>query len=139
LAIAMTMIVASDSMTPLTRLVVTASSGHRPRICIRLVFCCQTPLSHDLAEFFAGDHWLSCSLSYCGREELLAVLGDVLQRLVHRLDHGARRHRRAGDRVEAAAVLPDPPFAHRRRVASDRPSNCLIHGRSLFLSLRGSM
>ncbi|KFB77078.1 MAG: hypothetical protein AW06_001837 [Candidatus Accumulibacter cognatus] len=45
LAMAMTMIVASDSITPLTRLVVTASSGQRPRICTRLVFWCQTPLA----------------------------------------------------------------------------------------------
>ena len=42
---AITRMVASDSMAPLTRLVVTASSGHRPRICTRLEFCFQTPLA----------------------------------------------------------------------------------------------
>jgi hypothetical protein len=41
---AMTMIVASDSMMPLTALVVVASSGQRPRIWTIEVFCFQTPL-----------------------------------------------------------------------------------------------
>ncbi len=38
------MMVASDSMMPLTALVVTASSGHRPRIWAIEVFCFQMPL-----------------------------------------------------------------------------------------------
>jgi hypothetical protein len=45
LAIAMTRIVASDSMTPFTALVVTASSGHSPSTWIRLEFWCQRPLA----------------------------------------------------------------------------------------------
>jgi hypothetical protein len=40
----MTMMVASDSMMPLTALVVTASSGQRPRIWTIEVFCFQMPL-----------------------------------------------------------------------------------------------
>jgi hypothetical protein len=41
---AITSTVASDRLTPLTRLVLTASSGHRPRIWTMLVFCFQMPL-----------------------------------------------------------------------------------------------
>jgi hypothetical protein len=40
----MTMMVASDSMIPLTALVVTANSGHKPRIWTIEVFCFQIPL-----------------------------------------------------------------------------------------------
>jgi hypothetical protein len=38
------MMVASDSMIPLTALVLTARSGHRPRIWTIEVFCFQMPL-----------------------------------------------------------------------------------------------
>jgi hypothetical protein len=54
--IAMTMMVASESMTPLTALVVTASNGQRPRIWTMLVFCFQMPLPAMVLEFFTGDH-----------------------------------------------------------------------------------
>jgi len=43
LARAITRMVARESITPFTKLVVTASRGHRPRIWTRLVFWRQTP------------------------------------------------------------------------------------------------
>ena len=45
IVMAMTIMVASDSMMPFTALVVTASNGQRPRIWTMEVFCFQMPLS----------------------------------------------------------------------------------------------
>ena len=60
----MTMIVASDSMTPLTTLVVTASSGHRPRIWTSEVFCFQTPLP---AMVLNSSRVIICSLPFSAK------------------------------------------------------------------------
>src|SRR5664279_771404 len=86
---AMTSSVAKESMTPLTIVVVMASSGHMPRIWTRLLFCFQTPL-REICLISLSVINMALLLGALRREQSFAVFGSEFYGLVNGLGHGAR-------------------------------------------------
>lgn len=92
-------------------------------------------VGNDFAEFLTGDH--RADLILPRRKKRLPVLCDIDGRLAYGLDDSAWRDRGAGQESKRP---PSLTFQSRSSVATGFvPSNCMIHGRSLFLSFFGSM